>query len=196
MKAILILLLIGISTPVFAQSTRRIVKDFDGDHKKDTVYIDSDSAQLFCSLSTNKYKKVASERIRILNFGNTLVSIPGGFEFWNDYGRSGFINEFRYNAKAKKMQLVEIRRTDYAISYSEYGNQVRGGSGKSSINLVTHKYTGNFYDVHNGKLRKLPTINSEMIFPETFLNTFSDAIYYDFERKCVALYEKRKKETK
>lgn len=178
---------------VFGQSLRKIVKDLDGDLVKDTVYIDSDLDKIFCALSTNKFKKIGSRKIEILNFGNTLVRTKNGFEFWNDYGSSGFINEFRYNPRTKKIQLIKITRTAYDFSYTEYGDKVRDGSGKSSINLVTNKYTGNFYDLFNGKLVKLPPIYAEMIIPQTNLETFSDAVYFDYEKRCRALYEKNKK---
>lgn len=193
MKKILIVILILLSKNIFGQTTRKIVKDLDGDGKKDSVYIDSDVDKLFCSLSTDKYKKIASKRIARLNFGNTLVSTKNGFEFWNDFGRSGFINEFKYNHKTKKMQLILIKRTDYDISYTEYGDKVRGGSGKSSINLLTNQYIGNFYDVYQGKLRKLPAIKAQIIIPETNLDNFSADVYTDFEQECIALYEAAKK---
>ncbi|MET6996722.1 hypothetical protein [Chitinophaga defluvii] len=192
---LLFLVILPIHT-IFAQSVQKIVKDLDGDLKKDTIYIDSDLDKLFCILSTNKYKPVESLKIQILNFGNMLAPTKNGFEFWNDYGRSGFINEFKYNPKTKKVQLIRITRTDYDISYTDFGEKVRNGSGKSSINLLTNKYVGNFYDVHNGKLRKLPTIYAEMIIPETNIEDFNDGLYFDYEKRCVALYEKRKKETR
>lgn len=193
MKVNVFLFLILMSSLGFSQSTRQIVKDFDGDKKRDTVYIDSDEDKLYCMLSSNNYKKVASQEIRSLNFGNTLEETPNGFEFWNDYGRSGFINEFQYNKKAKKMQLVLMKRTDYDIDRYKYGEAVRHGSGKSSVNLITNQYIGNFYDVYQEKLRKLSTISETMVFPETFIDSFSDAINFDYEKRCLSLYEEAKK---
>ena len=105
-----LLLLLFLTFSVSAQSTRKIVKDFDGDLKKDSVYIDSDRKILILWLSSQKYKRVESKPINYLNFGNTLVATKSGFEFWNDYDRSGFISVFKYNKTAKKMQLVQIER--------------------------------------------------------------------------------------
>lgn len=186
-------LFILLVSAVGAQSTREIIKDLDGDKKVDTVYIDSDLDKLFCLLSTNNYKKISSLEIKSLNFGNTLVETSKGFEFWNDYGRSGFINEFLYNKEIKKMQLVKIKRTDYNIDRNKYGQEVKYGSGKSSIDLIKNIYIGEFYDIYKGKLRKLPTINESMTLPKTYMDSFSDVIYFEFEKRCIALYEKAKK---
>jgi len=195
LKQFIIILLTISSCTSFSQSTRQITKDFDGDKELDTVLIDSDLNKLFCSLSTNNYKRISSLEIRSLNFGNTLVETKKGFEFWNDYGRSGWINEFQYNSRLKKMQLIKISRTDYDIDRQKYGDEIRYGSGKSSINLLTKSYVGNFYTVVKDQLKKLPTITATMDFTETFLYCFNDDINFEFEKKCIALYEKAKKET-
>lgn len=78
MKKILFLLLIIILNPIFAQSTRKIVKDLDGDFKKDTIRIDSNARTLICLLSSQKFKKSQSGEIQRLNFGNTLVPTKKG----------------------------------------------------------------------------------------------------------------------
>ncbi|CAM4036723.1 MULTISPECIES: hypothetical protein [Flavobacterium] len=194
MKYILIFMLL--SNCILAQSTRRISKDFDGDSIKDTVYIDSDTKKLVCLLSTQHFKKMESKGIPSLNFGNTLVETKKGFEFWNDYDRSGFINEFLYNKVIKKMQLIKITRTDYDISWTKYGEKVKGGSGKSTIDLLTNNYIGDFYAVIDEKLIKLPLINAKIVLTETTIENFSDAIYFNFEKKCVALYEEQKAKMK
>ncbi|WP_397363475.1 hypothetical protein [Olleya sp. R77988] len=74
------------------------------------------------------------------------------------------------------------------------GKEVKNGSGKSSIDLLTNIYVGNFYDVYEGQLRKLPTITKTMVLPETFLYCFSDAINFEFEKQCLKLYENAKKQ--
>ncbi|WP_293312236.1 hypothetical protein [Pedobacter sp. UBA5917] len=168
----------------FAQSTRRLVKDFDHDLKKDTVYINSDTKTLFCRLSSQKFKKIESLKIWKLNFGNTLVATKAGFEFWNDYGRSGFISTFAYNKTEKKMQLVKMQRTDYEVSGTYSGEN----GGTSSVDLLTNKYTAQFNVVHHNKVVKIPVIHTLMVFPKTYLQTFSDDINFDYEKKCVALY--------
>lgn len=187
MKYTISLIILLLSNVVSGQSTRKIVKDFDHDLIKDTVYIDSDKDVLVCLLSRDKFKKIESEEIRYLNFGNTLVSTKRGFEFWNDYGHSGFISVFEYNKKAKKLQLVQMRRTDYGLS-SEFPG---GKRGSSSLNLLTNKYVGQFYKIRNKKLVKLPVIHATMIYPVIYLETFTDAINFNYEARCGALYEKQ-----
>tara|TARA_R110000751_G_scaffold135_1_gene521 strand:+ start:13227 stop:13811 length:585 start_codon:yes stop_codon:yes gene_type:complete len=193
MKQLVVIIPFIVFNITLAQSTRQITKDFDGDKKMDTVYIDSDLDKLICVLSSNNYKKIESLKIRSLNFGNTLVKTKNGFQFWNDYGRSGWINEFEYNNNVKKMQLIKIYRTDYDLNRHTYGDLVKNGSGKSSVDLKSNTYIGDFYDVYNGKLRKLPTITKQLIFTDTFLYCFSDDINFEFEKKCLQFYEEAKK---
>ena len=174
------------SVSAFGQSVQKIVKDFDGDSINDTVRIDNDAKNLICLLSTQKYKKIQSGKIWKLNFGNTLVSTENGFEFWNDFDRSAFRCVFEYDQKAKKMQLVQMRRIDDILSY-DYGEEAKG---KSSVNLLTNEYIGDFYKVSQGKLRKMPTIKTTMIIPKTYLEKFSDSLCFAYEAKCLALYKK------
>lgn len=203
MKQIVLLsFLLLLSNHVIGQTTRKLVKDLDGDSKKDTVYIDSDSKQLICSLSTNAYKKNKSEVIRILNFGNTLVATATGFEFWNNYDRSEYCNEFQYNSLAKKMQLLKMTRNESDSDSKIINGEVyrTATTGKSTINLKTNQYLGEFKFHENYTYGKdtigeaLPIIKAEMIFPQTYIETFSDAINYDYEKKCVALLEEVLKE--
>lgn len=182
---ILFLLIFVFSFQVSGQSLRKIVRDFDGDAKKDTVRIDSDSKSLICRLSTQNYKLIQSGVIQRLNFGNTLVATKEGFEFWNDFDRSGFQCVFRFNQKEKKFQLVKMRRIDDILSF-DYGDEAKG---KSSINLVTNEYIGDFYQLYQGKLKKMPTIRAKMVFPATYLQTFNDIICFEYEKKCLTLYK-------
>jgi len=183
-KCHFILLQLFLSIAVSAQTTRKIVKDFDGDLKKDSVYIDSDRKKLILWLSSQKYKRVESKPINYLNFGNTLVATKSGFEFWNDYDRSGFISVFQYNKAAKKMQLVQMRRTDDKLGRDNPNE----GLFESSINLLTSKYLGIVKRKVNGKTIKV-LINSEITYPKTYLETFGDAINFDYQEKCIAKYE-------
>ncbi|HEX7756811.1 MAG TPA: hypothetical protein VF421_15770 [Niabella sp.] len=180
------LLLLSLPVLVFGQSVREIVKDFDGDSIKDTARIDSDTRTIICLLSTQNYKKIQSGEIHKLNFGNTLVPTKKGFEFWNDFDRSGFRCVFEYAAKAKQMRLVQMRRIDDILSF-DYGGKAKG---KSSINLLTNEYVGNSYTVVQGKLKKLPTIKTKMVFPITYLETFDDTLCFEYEAKCLSLYQK------
>ncbi|MFP3833309.1 hypothetical protein [Chryseobacterium sp. SIMBA_028] len=189
MKKVSFLLLMGLSVLAFGQTTREIIKDFDGDSIKDTIRIDSDSRTLICFLSTQKFKKIQSGVIQKLNFGNTLEPTKKGFEFWNDFDRSGFRCVFEYDAQAKKMRLVQMRRIDDILSF-DYGDEAKG---ESRVNLITNEYIGNFYKASHGKLQKMPTIKAKMTFPVTYLETFDDALCFDYEEKCLALYKENEK---
>ena len=176
-----------LANTAFAQTTRKIVKDLDGDGKKDSVFIDSDKDILMLWLSTQKYKRVESKEITHLNFGNTLVATTKGFEFWNDYDRSGFISVFAYDKIAKKMRLVQMRRSDDKLG-RDNSNE---GLYESSVNLITNKYVGIIRTKIKGKVIKT-IINAELVFPKTYLETFSDLINFDYQAKCIALYNKNK----
>ena len=179
--SLLLILTFGVS----AQTTRKIVKDFDGDLKKDSVYIDDDRKVLHLWLSSQKYKKVESKPIHYLNFGNTLVATKSGFEFWNNYDRSGFISVFKYNKTAKKMQLTQMRRTDDKLGRDNPNE----GIYESSINLLTNKYLGVIKRKVKGKTIKT-LVTAELIYPKIYLETFGDAINFDYQNKCIAFYEK------
>lgn len=187
MKYYIILTFLLLGSISFAQTTRKIVKDFDGDGKKDSVFIDSDKDILMLWLSTQKYKKAASKEITHLNFGNTLMRTKKGFEFWNNYDRSGWINVFEYNKIAKKMQLVQMRRSDDILGRDNPQQNLY----ESTVNLLTNKYVGIVETEVKGKVFK-KYINAEMVFPKTYLETFSDAINFDYQEKCIALYNKNK----
>lgn len=186
MKKIAFLFFAGLSLAVSGQSVQKIIKDLDGDSVKDTVRIDSNSRTIICALSSQKFKKIQSGTIQKLNFGNLLVSTKKGFEFWNDFDRSGFRCVFEFDPEVKKMRFVQIRRIDDILSY-DYGEKAKG---KSSVNLLTNQYKGNFFRAVNGKLQKIPTITAKMTFPETYLETFSDEICFDYQERCLALYKK------
>jgi hypothetical protein len=53
-----------------------------------------------------------------------------------------------------------------------------------------------FNVVRNNKIVKLPVITAEMVFPKTYLETFSDDINFSYEAKCVALYNSYQTKTK
>ena len=182
-KIILLIFLIIQANFVNSQVTKQLIKDFDRDNKNDTIYIDSDKDRLVCSLSTNNYIKKVSKKIRILNAANTLIDTKNGFKFWNHYSRSGYFNEFEYNSQLKKMQLIKMVR-------EEYNGATRG---ESSINLLTDEYLGNFRYAPNYKYagdnnyENLGVIKTKIIFPPTFIETFSDSLNYEYEKKCVNL---------
>ncbi|RZJ87448.1 MAG: hypothetical protein EOO20_16035 [Chryseobacterium sp.] len=187
MKNYLLIFFLSISNLAFTQTTRKIVKDFDGDGKKDSVFIDSDKDILMLWLSTQRYKRVESKEITHLNFGNTLVETKKGFEFWNNYDRSGFISVFEYDKNAKKMKLVQMRRSDDMLGRDDPNQELY----ESSVNLITNKYVGIIKTRVKGKVVN-QIINADLDFPKTYLEKFSDLINFDYQAKCIALYNKNK----
>ena len=166
----------------------KLVINIDNDNKKDTVYIDSKKSTIVCKLSTNNYRTISSKPIEILNFPSGFRKTKNGFEFYNDWMRAGYKNQFRYNIKTKKIQLIGMSRY-------EFGNAANDGSGESSVNLLTNDYSGNwnYYNMDKEELNSLPRIKVKMVFKTVNLENFNDAIYFGFAEKCADLYHKYKK---
>lgn len=166
----------------------KLIKDIDFDGKKDTAFIDISKSTIVCKLSTLNYKAISSRPIEILNEMSGIVESKNGFIFFNDWMRSGYKNQFRYNSKTKKIQLI-------GMSFYYFGNVVNDGSGESSINLLTDDYIGNwnYYDERKEKLIKIPTIKTKMKIKGTSLEDFSEETYFGYNEKCTELYYKHKK---
>ncbi|MFN8281956.1 MAG: hypothetical protein U0U67_02015 [Chitinophagales bacterium] len=168
-----------------------LVKDMDNDGQKDTTYVDSIEATIVCKLSTAKYKPVSSKPIETMNFSAGVTATKNGFEFFNDWMRAGYKNQFRYNIKTKKIQLIGMSRY-------EFGNAANDGSGSSSVNLLTGDYIGNWnyfdYLANNeeGELVTIPTIKTKMRFNTINLEDFGEETYFGYADRCSQLYEKYK----
>lgn len=191
MKKIIIISSLTIFTN-FTFGQNKLVKDIDNDGKNDTVFIDVEKSTIVCNLSTLNYKSVSSKPIEILNESSRVLETKNGFAFFNDWMRAGYKNQFRYNSKTKKIQLIGMSRY-------EFGNAANDGSGESSVNLLTGDYIGNWnYFDHlanneEGELVKIPTIKSKMKFKIINIEDFSDEIYFNYAEKCAELYHKQKK---
>lgn len=188
-KISLIFVLIFFATQIsFAQ---KLIKDIDLDGKKDTVYVDNTEFRIICQLSTQNFKKIKSKQIEILNEMSGIVEAKNGFSFFNDWMRAGYKNQFRYNKKTKKIQLIGMSRY-------EFGNAANDGSGESSVNLLTGDYIGNwnYYDFlannEEGELIKMPTIKTKMKFKEINLENFEENTYFGFADRCSELYYQQK----
>jgi len=190
MKKILLIFVI-ISFTTQASFAQKLIKDIDFDGKNDTVYVDNTEFRIICRLSTQNFKKIKSKQIEILNEMSGIVDAKNGFTFFNDWMRAGYKNQFRYNKKTKKVQLIGMSRY-------EFGNVVGNGSGESSLNLLTGDYIGNwnyFDDLANneeGELVKMPTIKTKMKFKEINLEDFEENTYFDFADRCSELYYQQK----
>jgi hypothetical protein len=156
-KTIAILTLIICANLSFGQN--KLVKDIDHDGKNDTIFIDVKKSTIVCKLSILNYESVSSKPIEILNEPSGVIETKNGFAFFNDWMRAGYKNQFRYNSKTKKIQLIGMNR--YA-----FGNAANDGSGESSVNLLTGDYIGNwnYYDMGKDSLIKIPTIRTKMKF--------------------------------
>lgn len=152
-KIIILLILTAVTNFTFGQN--KLVKDIDNDGKNDTINIDAEKSIIICKLSTLNYESVSSKPIEILKKSSGVIETKNGFEFFNDWMRAGYRNQFRYNSKTKKIQLIGMSRY-------EFGNAANDGSGESSVNLLTGGYIGNwnYYDWDKDSLIKIPTISS------------------------------------
>ncbi len=171
----------------FSLGQNALVKDVDLDGKRDTVYIDAKKSTIVCVLSSMNYKPVASKPIEILNETSGITETKNGFEFFNSWMRAGYKNQFRYNSKTKKVQLIGMSRY-------EFGNAVHDGSGESSVNLLTGDYIGNwnYFDIGTDRLVKIPTIRKKMKFKPINLEDFSEDTYFNYADKCAELYNRQK----
>lgn len=187
-KLLLILALTIFSGVAFAQ--KKFIKDLDNDGVKDSVYIHLEKSTIICKVSTLNFKVIESKPIGLLNVQSGIIDAKNGFIFFNDWMRAGYKNQFRFNAKTKKMQLIGMSK--YA-----FGNAANDGSGESSVNLLTGDYIGNwnYYDLEKDKLIKIPSIKTKMNFKVVNLEDFSEETYFDYDKKCVELYQKHKEIT-
>jgi len=185
-KNIIILTLTIVTNFTFGQN--KLVKDLDNDDKNDTIFIDVKKSTIVCKLSTSNYESVTSKPIEILNEPSGVIETKNGFAFLNDWMRAGYKNQFRYNSKTKKIQLIGMSRY-------EFGNATNDGSGESSVNLLTGDYIGNwnYYDMEKDSLIKIPTIRTKMKFKTINLEDFSDETYFNYAERCAKLYHMHKK---
>lgn len=185
-KTLIFLLLLPIFS--FAQ---KLVKDIDFDGKQDSVYMDDKESRIMCRLSSQNFKKIKSKPIELLTEMSGIVDAKNGFAFFNDWMRAGYKNQFRYNKKTKKVQLIGMSRY-------EFGTVVGNGSGESSVNLLTNDYIGNwnyfddFANNEEGELVKIPTIKTKMKFKEINLEDFEEDTYFGFSDRCSELYYQQK----
>lgn len=187
MKKIIIIFTLTICTN-FLLGQNKLVKDIDNDGKNDTVFVDVEKSTIVCILSTLNYKSVSSKPIEILNESSGITETKNGFEFFNNWMRAGYKNQFRYNTKTKKIQLIGMSRY-------EFGNAANDGSGESSVNLLTGDYIGNwnYSDQETDILIKIPTIKTKMKFKNINLEDFTEETYFNYAEKCAELYHKNKK---
>lgn len=165
-----------------------LIKDLDNDGLKDTVLVNVNTSKIVCLLSTLAYQPISSKTIEILNETAGITATECGFEFYNNWTRAGYKNQFIYNSKTQKIQLIGM--SEYSL-----GNATNDGSGEGKLNVLTSEYVGNwnYFDTVKGKLIKIPTIHSKLTFDTIYLEDFSDETYFTFGEKSSELFEKYKK---
>jgi hypothetical protein len=189
----------------YGQAQEILVKDLDGDNIMDTIRIEivrvdenENSARIICFLSSRQFEKIQSQiAITYTTMGLTVVELKilptkNGFEFYSSFSYQGFHEEkaqFRYDRKTEKIQLIGMARTST-------GNADRHREGKSSVNLLTGDYIGDWYllEPNLDKLIKIPTIKTKMDFGKIYLEDFDGYILADFSATCNKLrYEQERK---
>lgn len=181
-----------ISSCSFMAAQDRLLKDIDFDSVKDSIFLDRKESVIICRLSSEGFKVQKSLPIEYLDETSSGISeTKNGFELNNNWMRSGYSAQFRFEKQGKRIRLIGMDRY-------EFGNAANDGSGESSVNLLTGDYIGdwNYFDHlannENGELIKIPTIKTKMPFRKIYLQDFNDEISYDFTSKCAELYEKYK----
>lgn len=186
---VLIFSLLLLKISAFAQE--KLIKDIDFDGKKDTVYIDQKELRIVCRLSTQNFKKIRSKAIEMSSDNTYITSTRNGFELKNNWMRSGFACQFRYEKIEKRIRLIGI--TEYA-----FGNAANDGSGEASANLLTGDYIGNwhYYDHlannEKGELVKIPSIKTKMKFNKIYLEEFNEESYFSYSTLLDGIVEKHK----
>ncbi|GHV43952.1 hypothetical protein FACS1894180_4560 [Bacteroidia bacterium] len=189
------------TSSVIVKTFVELVKDLDGDMQKDTVYTEyvlsndasaQNYSRIVYRLSSQNFQKIQSQKIKIDYWGfpeieSGITSTKNGFEFFVNYTRNGNKAQFRYDKQAKKIRLIGMARY-------EIGTFDRNGEGKSSVNLLTNQYIGEWYavDYNLEKLFKIPTIKSKMFFGKIYLDDFSEETFSDYAQKCSNLRYKHK----
>lgn len=179
------LLFLLFPTLILAQE-KILSADFDGDKINDKVYLDSTIGAVVYQLSSQKFKKIASDNFE--DSGEIFFDkTNNGFKVNLIQMRSSQSYQFRYEKETGKMRLIGMQR-------DEFGPANNDGSGESSVNLLTNTYVGewNYWDNEKEKLVKMPAIKRKMIFPKTYFDTFTNE-FSTYLEKDVSYYLAEKK---
>jgi hypothetical protein len=165
-KVVFVLFLISIYS--FGQDNLHI--DLDHDKIIDSLFFDKEETIIICKLSSQKFKVIKSLPLDIPGDIMMISETANGFSFSCNFMRLGYENQFRYNPKTKKIQLI-------GINYEAMGNALNNESGQSSWNVLTGKYYGNwnYYDEKKEKLIGIPTVIRKKIIKPVYLETFDDS---------------------
>lgn len=161
-------------------------KDLDHDGVKDSCIYDPNRSVIICKLSTQQFKVMRSKPDLTQEWNAGIRATKNGFEFYENHNRAGCANQFQYDDQTKKIRLIGMSRY-------EFGNAANDGSGKSSVNLLTNDYIGewNYYNLIRQKLIKMATIRTKMYFPKVTLENYDGGLQGEYAEKCSALYYKQ-----
>jgi len=179
-------LILLIFPTLFLAQEKILSADLDGDKVADKVYVDSKTGAVVYELSSQKFKKVTSDKFED-NGEIFFYKAKNGFKISLNQMRAGFSYQFRHEKETGKMRLIGMERY-------EFGPASNDGSGESGVNLLTNIYIGewNYFDDNKTMLIKIPTIKKKMVLPKTYFdnlgNVFSayidkDVQYYLAEKK-------------
>jgi len=185
------------------QAQEILIKDLDGDGITDTVRIkeskiddENSLARFICLLSSHRFEEIKSQPINIPHFANTVVEVgvtstKSGFEIFTNEAFMGFREQkaqFRFDRQTGKMQLI-------GMTNASSGNAEGDDKGKSSVNLLTGDYIGDWYllEPNLEKLVKIPTIKAKMNFGKIYFEDFINTLF-KYEKECNELrYEQQRK---
>lgn len=184
------LMLVCFSTNAQQQTAEdTLTIDLDKDKLMDTVVFLRMGQVIVAKLSSQKFKPVKSTRFE--NIELTMAELKPtttGFIFGNNWMRAGYECQFRYEPDNRRIRLIGMTRY-------EFGNAAGDGSGKSSVNLLTNTYAGdwNYMDYDNDKLIKIPTIKKSFSLPKTYLDDNVEKAYETYAAFCSDQYNKTSK---
>ena len=92
---------------------RIIVKDFDNDQIKDTVYFDDENSVIICKLSSQNFNPITSLSINEWkDEWREIEDIENGFSLriniYRDERAEYWANQFKYELETKKIRLIQM----------------------------------------------------------------------------------------
>lgn len=107
MKSLLQILIL-ISSCNFIAAQNQLLKDIDFDSVKDSIFLDRKDSVIICKLSSKDFKVQKSKPIEYLNeISSGLSETKNGFELNNNWMRSGYSAQFRFEKNEKRIRLIE-----------------------------------------------------------------------------------------
>jgi len=83
----------------------QLIKDLDSEGIKDTIFIRKEESRIISMPSSHKFEEIKSREIEILNENSGITETKNEFEFYNNWMRAGYRNQFRYDPKLRKCNL-------------------------------------------------------------------------------------------